>query len=105
MADQKTKPWIAYGGGFADLKDPVSYPLDSFTTDQTVNTISLYAAIQESIKGFAELPFNSSKTFIYTGNALNKMVIPPMLSLGVGKAASAHLIEYVSKAYILDGYK
>ncbi|MCJ1310448.1 hypothetical protein MMC25_004112 [Agyrium rufum] len=66
------------------------------TKDLNVNVVSVFAAIAESIKGFATLPSSSSKTFIYTGNRLNIAPLPPLLSNGMGKAAAAHLVHYAS---------
>lgn len=96
---------LAANGAFVDLSDPASLPLEDFATSLTVNTTSLYAAIQEAVKSFGDLPIDASKTFIFTGNALNNIAVPPMLPLGVGKAASAHLIDYISKAYVFRGFK
>ena len=36
-----------------------------------VGTISPLLAAQEAVKGFRQLPESASKTFIFTGNALN----------------------------------
>ncbi|KAJ6121137.1 hypothetical protein N7523_005417 [Penicillium sp. IBT 18751x] len=47
-----------------------------------INTISIYAAAQVAAKGFAELPIEASRTFIYTGSMLNTIVFPPLLGLG-----------------------
>ncbi|KAJ5921479.1 hypothetical protein N7466_009805 [Penicillium verhagenii] len=89
----------------ADLQDPLSMPLAEFNQELSINTTSVFAAAQQAAKGFAELPAEASKTFIFTGNILNTKVFPPLLSLGVGKAATAHLIEYLAGAYPFNGYK
>ena len=70
-----------------------------------MNTISVYAAAKEAVAGFDTLPAEAIKTFIYTGNNLNHEVLPALLDLGVGKAASAHLIEVWSKTHVEKGYK
>jgi hypothetical protein len=80
-------------------------PLSEFNLALNINTNSVYAAAQEAVKGFLELPVEASRTFIYTGNILNTKVFPPLLGLGVGKAATAHIIEYFAMAYPFRGFK
>jgi hypothetical protein len=70
-----------------------------------VNTTSVLAAAHQAVLGFAQLPVTSARMFIYTGNALNTGPILPLLSLGMGKSASAHLIASASQAYKDKGYK
>jgi hypothetical protein len=87
-------------------KDPLSVSISDFTKDLTINTISTFAAAQAAIQGFAQLPDTASRTFIYTGNILNtNFIIPPLLDLGVGKSATAHVIHSASAAYKEKGYK
>lgn len=83
--------------------NPLGVSLDAFMEDLNINVNSVYAAIQEALKGFLELPSPASRTFILTGNAFNTSAFPPLLTLGVGKAASAHLIDYASKTYTMTG--
>ena len=85
--------------------DPLSLALPAFTKDLHVNTISAFVAAQQAAQAFSSLPAEASKTFIYTGNALNTTIIPPLLDLGVGKSATAHLIHNASQAYREKGYK
>ncbi|KAH0489736.1 hypothetical protein TgHK011_010151 [Trichoderma gracile] len=80
-------------------------PLSSVITDAHVNTFSAYAAAQLAVKGFAELPSDASKTFIYTGNKLNIMTLEPLLSFGMGKSATAHMIHYLAEVYKDTGCK
>lgn len=90
----------------SDPKDPLSVPISTFTSDFTINTTSALIAAHEATVGFAELPATASKTFLYTGNGLNVVPpIAPLLTLGVGKSASAHIIALASKAYSDKGYK
>jgi len=87
-------------------KDPFALSVSDFTKDLTVNTISTFAAAQAAVQGFAQLPESASRTFIYTGNIMNaNYIIPPIMDLGVGKSASAHLIQTASAAYKEKGYK
>ena len=85
--------------------DPLSLDLTTLINHLNVNTISAFAAAQQAVKGFAQLPDSASRTFIYTGNALNTTVMLPLLDLGVGKAATAYIIEIAAKAYKDRGYK
>jgi hypothetical protein len=62
----------------------------------------LYAAIKESLAGFENLPASSggsNKAFLYTGNILNTKPAPALLTLGVGKVASAQIVELAAGAY------
>ncbi|KAL7917481.1 hypothetical protein ACQKWADRAFT_306746 [Trichoderma austrokoningii] len=77
----------------------------AFQSDNNVNIVSAHIAAQLAIKSFAVLPRQSSKTFIYTGNKLPFMVVRPLLSQGVGKAGSAHLMHYLAEEYKDAGYK
>jgi hypothetical protein len=79
--------------------------LKDFVRDLNVNTISTFVAAQQAALAFAELPDSASRTFIYTGNILNITTIPPLLDLGVGKSATAHIIQSAASAYKDKGYK
>lgn len=71
-----------------------------------INTTSAFVAAQQAAQGFQELPDSAAKTFIYTGNALNStLVIAPILTLGVGKSATAHLIKVAAQTYGDSGFK
>ena len=86
--------------------DPLALPLAAFEKDLTINTTSLFVAAQQAAIGFAQLPAEASKTFIYTGNALNTIApIAPLMDLGVGKSASAHVVHAASLAYKERGFK
>lgn len=59
--------------------------------------------MKESLAGFNKLPVSpggdSKKTFLYTGNILNTGPMPALLTLGVGKVASAQVIKLAAGAY------
>jgi len=82
-----------------------SIPIDSFTSDLNINTISAYAAAQQAVSGWETLPKETKKTFIYTGNGLNVLVLPvPMMAtLGVGKSASASWVGLADALYSSQG--
>ena len=74
--------------------------------DQDLNVISAYVAAQQATLGFAELPDNASKTFIYTGNYLNeKVILPRFHNSAIGKAAAARFIHFAAEAYAEQGFK
>ncbi|KAH8674945.1 hypothetical protein BGZ61DRAFT_361029 [Ilyonectria robusta] len=85
--------------------DPLALGLADFTRDLNINTTSAFVAAQQAAIGFAKLPSSASKTFIYTGNILNTTVMGPLLDLGVGKSATAHIIQSAAAAYKDRGYK
>ncbi|KAI1179917.1 NAD(P)-binding protein [Nemania sp. FL0916] len=90
-----------------EKESALSIPTESVTADLNVNTVSPYVAAQQAVAGWAELPKDVKKTFIYTGNALNTLVIPVPLftNLGMGKAASAFWIGVADGTYSAQGYR
>ncbi|KAM6535898.1 hypothetical protein FALCPG4_005424 [Fusarium falciforme] len=96
----------AYASTMApDNADPIQLPVSGLAADLAINTTSVLQLLQLAITGFAKLPDSTSRTFIYTGNKANLEPFPPFLSLGVGKAASSHMISFAAKAYSSQGYK
>jgi hypothetical protein len=79
--------------------------LDDFQYDMAVNNTGVLAAAKRAVQGFDRLPSNVPKTFIFTGNILNLEPIVPIVSAGMGKAATAHLIATASLAYEDKGYR
>lgn len=89
-----------------DAKDPLSnIALEEAQQEFAVNALSPLFAAQEAVKGFKELPESVSKTFIMTGNMLNRIALPNALTFGMGKNAAAHMIWSASKGYREVGYK
>ena len=80
-------------------------PAEALAKDMAVNVVSALAAAHEATVDFSELPTTASKTFIYTGNACNTMPIPPLLSLGMGKSATAHALHFATKVYADKGFQ
>ena len=89
----------------ASGSNPLSPPLDKLTSDLAINTVSAFAAAQEAVKGFEGLDSNAPKTFIQIGNAQNKMVIPSLITMGIGKQAAAHTIACCAEAYGAKGWQ
>ena len=62
-------------------------------------------AAKHAALAFAKLPPTAARTFIYTGNCLNVMPIGSLLDAGVGKSATAHIIQVAAEAYKDKGFK
>jgi NAD(P)-dependent dehydrogenase (short-subunit alcohol dehydrogenase family) len=90
-----------------DVSNVLSVSQKDFMSDININTVSPYTAAQEAVKGFATLPQGIKKTFIYTGNILNTAIlpVPALLTLGVGKSASAYWIGTADALYRDKGYR
>ena len=91
-----------------DVADPLgSFDLASYHSALNVNATSVIYAAQQAVKGFKSLGAEHSKTFILTGNFLNKNVLPGMLPFGLTKSAGAYVIWNLAetKAYEKDGVK
>lgn len=89
-------------------KDSIfSTSAESVTSDLNVNTISPYVAAQQAVRGWETLPEETKKTFIYTGNILNVSIVPMpmMLTLGIGKSASAYWIGLADTMYSAQGIR
>ena len=79
--------------------------LPDLSKTMTVNVSSAYVAAQQAVSSFEQAAPDSPKAFIYTGNRLNIAPIVPLLSLGIGKSATAHMIAFLSSAYQQKGFK
>lgn len=90
---------------FGDANDPFKLDLKTFTRNLAINTTSAFVAAKQAVLAFEELPSSAARTFIYTGNALNTCVMTPLFDLGVGKAATSHIIESAAVAYAPKGFK
>jgi len=67
--------------------------------------MSLYAAASEAVRDFGSLPQDVSKTFIFVGNKQSHgFIYPPLVSLGMGKAAAAYLIGSCAVEYSKKGF-
>ena len=90
---------------FNDPKDPLSVTLAEFTQNFNVNTTSAFVAAQQAVLGFKQLPESASKTFIFTGNITNDSPIANLFDQGVGKVATARIIQSAASAYKDKGFK
>ncbi|PVH79947.1 NAD(P)-binding protein [Cadophora sp. DSE1049] len=84
--------------------NPLSVSVADIETSLNINTVSMYAAAQQAVAGFEKLPKSVLKTFLYTGNILITAPRPLMISLGAGKAASAHVIQAAALGYSDKNY-
>jgi NAD(P)-dependent dehydrogenase (short-subunit alcohol dehydrogenase family) len=94
-----------YAGQWNSADNIFEVPLDHFASSTVVNIISVYAAAQEAVKGWVDLPPPTKPTFILTGNCANVAPLPVIMTLSVGKAGTANLIEMASKSYKDKGYR
>lgn len=91
----------------SDPTSVLSVSAEAVTKDLNINVVSPYVAAQQALAAWEMLPQDTKKTFIYTGNAQNELIIamPPMMNLGVGKAASAYWIGLADTLYKTKGYR
>jgi NAD(P)-dependent dehydrogenase (short-subunit alcohol dehydrogenase family) len=83
-----------------------SIPAERLASDLNVNTVTPFAAAQQAVEGWATLPGDAARVFIYTGNISNvKITIPLTVTLGVGKSASAHWLGMADNTYSEQGYR
>jgi len=90
-----------------DKDSVLSIPAENLIRDFNVNTISPYIAAYEAAKAWDAVGGEHKKTFIYTGNILNTVVLPiPMLTdAGMGKAATAYWIGVADANFAGKGYR
>ncbi|KAI8633255.1 NAD(P)-binding protein [Xylariaceae sp. FL1651] len=72
--------------------------VEAFQQRMNINTTSPVVAAHEAVKGFEALDAKGKlgpegATFIFTGNAANEKPFPGFMTLGIGKTASAHMIQ------------
>ncbi|SPO06577.1 uncharacterized protein DNG_09267 [Cephalotrichum gorgonifer] len=84
---------------------PLSATLADFTQALNINTTSAFVAAQQAVLAFEQLPASAPTTFIFTGNVLNTTILAPLMLGGVGKSATAHMIQSAAAAYADKGYK
>lgn len=59
----------------------------------------MWAAAQAAVEGWKTLDAAAPRAFIFTGNLLPWINMPAFVSLGIGKASSAHIIEALANTY------
>ncbi|KIW11412.1 hypothetical protein PV08_10712 [Exophiala spinifera] len=109
---------VVYNGALRipnDAADPLStssFKIQDYDDSVAVNTTSAIVALQHAVAGFRSLPQSpnataETKTFIFTGNILNVVPVPGVLTFGVTKAATAYAIRNLveTKAYEKDGVR
>ncbi|KAH8727027.1 hypothetical protein GQ44DRAFT_770952 [Phaeosphaeriaceae sp. PMI808] len=99
---------VVYNGAavsFVNKEDPLEISLKDAIRDMNINTFSALAAAKEAVKSFEALPKDATRTFIFTGNIMNSRPIPVLMSAGMGKSATAHVIQTAAQVYADRGYK
>jgi NAD(P)-dependent dehydrogenase (short-subunit alcohol dehydrogenase family) len=87
-------------------EDLFSIATESLAADLNTNTVSVYAAAKEAVKGWETLAEDAKKVFIYTGNKQNLgPTILLTVTLGIGKSASAYFIGAADGRYTKLGYR
>jgi NAD(P)-dependent dehydrogenase (short-subunit alcohol dehydrogenase family) len=78
---------------------------ENLVSDFNVNVLSAYIAAQQAVRGWATLPQEVKRTFIYTGNIMNTTIIPmaAAVNLGIGKSASSYWIGLADTLYQAQG--
>lgn len=87
----------AYWHKSTNPEDSFDIPTEAFENSLAVNTTSAFVAAREALASFQKI--DGPKTYIFTGNMLNEGPYPSMLTLGVGKAASAHFVRLADELY------
>lgn len=72
-------------------------PTEAFEHSLAVNTTSAFVAAREALASFRKI--DGPRTYIFTGNMLNEGPYPSLLTLGVGKVASAHFVNMADDLY------
>lgn len=71
-------------------------PTEEFQRHLAVNATSAFFAAREALSGFKKLGHGN---FFYTGNFLVWNPVPKLLTLGLGKTASAHFIQIADSVW------
>lgn len=110
MAEFHTPPSVVIynAGTFTNPPDKESFfsiAAENVAIDLNVNSVSPYVAAQQAVNGWAKVPTEIKKTFIFTGNMLNVTIAPmPMtVTLGMGKSASSYWIGLADMMYSAGG--
>lgn len=70
-----------------------------------INALSGLIAAQQAVEGFKQLPPSASRTFIFTANALNEIMLQYVLTFGMAKKAVSYMVEAASMAYRDAGFR
>lgn len=87
----------AYHPSSTPTNEPLStfaLPTETFTASLGVGITSPFVAIREAVTSFqSPTATPGPKTFLFTGNVFNQSTLPGFLTLGVGKAGAAWMVE------------
>ena len=80
--------------------------VSSFHTAMAVNGTTPLIAMHHAIASFRALPSNTKgKTFIFTGNILNRSPFINRFSFGSAKATCVYGVNFASVIYADEGFK
>lgn len=75
------------------------------TREFNINALSGLITAQQAVEGFKQLSPSASRTFIFTANALNEIMIQEVLTFGMAKRAVSYMMEAASMAYRDAGFR
>lgn len=90
---------------FVPKENPLDLDIASFNRNMAVNTAGVLVAARRAVQGWDSLPATLPKAFIFTGNFLHTEILPAVLSAGMGKSATAHLMRVAMGVYGAKGYQ
>ena len=70
-----------------------------------INALSGLIAAQQAVEGFKQVSTSESRTFIFTANALNEIMLQEVLTFGMAKKAVSYMMEAASMAYRDAGFR
>lgn len=91
-------------GNFFDRSDRPIENISKFQADHNLYVVSPYVAAHLATRSFKALG-SEPGTYIYTGNKLNFIIVPPALFQGASKAGAAHMIHYLAEEFKDEGHK
>jgi hypothetical protein len=99
--------WVAWQESQQNGENPFSHDVKEMQAAFNTNTLSVWEAVRLAVDGFDTLPADVPKSFIYTGNMQNVVILPQLLfiTLGLGKAATSYLLGAASLTFKDKGYK
>ncbi|KAI1813524.1 NAD(P)-binding protein [Poronia punctata] len=81
--------------------------VEGFQQRLNANTVSPVIAADEAVKGFLKLEAEGKlgpegATYLFTGNGLNEKAYPGFFNLGIGKTATAYMIDSLANTTLND---
>lgn len=90
-------------------KDPLSPDalpdVARLTREFNINAQSGLITMQQAVEGFKQLPPSASRTFLFTANALNEVMLEFVITFGMAKNAVRYMVEAAGIAYRDAGFR